>query len=63
MSDRLTQMERRNLNNLWLVGGALVAAWPMAWLALPYGAVLGAAPAALGVNTLLRARRLGRHTS
>jgi len=63
MSDRLTEMERRNLNNLWLVGGALVAAWPMAWLALPYGALIGAAPAVLGVSTLLRARKLERHAN
>ena len=54
MSERLQQMQARNIKNLMITGVALIVAWPIAWLLVPFGIIIGAVLAVLGVMTIVR---------
>jgi hypothetical protein len=58
MSERLVEMQARNIMNLLYVGGGLIVAWPVAWILVPFGIVIGAGLAVVGAATIVRAFRM-----
>ncbi len=58
MSGRLQELQARNIRNLRTTGVALVVAWPIAWLLVPFGVIVGGVLAAIGVLTFVRSFQL-----
>jgi hypothetical protein len=55
MSERLLELQARNIKGLATTGIALIVAWPIAWFLVPFGIVIGGALAVFGVMTIARA--------